>query len=267
MRDVEPWLAVAVVELADTLVPGFKPETYWRCLAQRFAELITQSSCWVIVLDDDAVAHVVAGSDDRISGLALLDQRTGHGPGMDCLRAGVRCANVDVAGAADRWPAFAPMATSLGFRMAHAFPLRRLATVLGSVAVISAESRPVTPEEAGVARTLAYVATLGILQHRTITGLRRTSLQLNRALDSRVVIEQAKGVLVARLGVEIGVAFEVLRDYARAHNRRLDEVADSVVRGRLPVTELRTPEHARNPRARARSARTALRVTDRSSNR
>jgi GAF domain-containing protein len=143
----------------------------------------------------------------------------------------VLIADLERAGTA--WPRFAPVARQAGFRSVNAFPLRLRDRILGALNLFDAEPRRLDQADVVAAQALADIATIGLLQYRTITDAHALARHLSAALESRIAIEQAKGVIAERLNVGMDEAFERLRRYARSRRRRLSEVAEEVVAGTL----------------------------------
>ena len=140
----------------------------------------------------------------------------------------------------NRWPVFAEAAMSAGFRSVAAVPLRLRTETIGALNMFHGAPHPVPSNERRLAQALADVATIGILQRRSSHRSALMAEQLQHALNSRVVIEQAKGVLAERNGVDMDAAFTALRRYARNHNRKLSELAMDVVRGEIDPTTVQT---------------------------
>ncbi|WP_410655970.1 ANTAR domain-containing protein [Amycolatopsis sp. lyj-112] len=151
---------------------------------------------------------------------------------------GEQVVNVLLDEAATRWPHLAPAALSLGFRSLHAFPFRRREHVLGAVTILTTETTPLADADIRIGTALADAATIGMLNHRAIAGLTATSEQLQGALSSRVIIEQAKGLVSARLEIGLDEAFLLMRRYARGHNQRISEVAGQLVSRDLTAAAL-----------------------------
>jgi hypothetical protein len=138
---------------------------------------------------------------------------------------------VDLRAAGNRWPRFTAAAAEVGFTAVHALPMRLRSDVIGTLNLF--DTRPGALEEGAVrlGQALADVATIGLLQQRAIHHRDILTAQLQTALDSRVLIEQAKGVLAERLQVDVGEAFALLRDGARRHSRQLSDLARAIVDG------------------------------------
>ena len=122
-------------------------------------------------------------------------------------------------------------AISHGYGWLCGLPLRHGNEVIGALNLFRERDEPLGDPDVQVGQALADVATVALLQRRETTQARRQADQLQAALDSRVLIEQAKGVLAQRLGVSLEEAFQALRRTARNTNRELHELSNDVVRG------------------------------------
>lgn len=228
MQD-QAWLAQTFVELADTLVDDFDVVELLSRLADRMVELVDAAEAGLMLADATGDLRVVASSSERMHVLEVLEIQNDEGPCLDCFRTGVALTNVTLADHLTRWPVFAPAARAEGYEVTHAFPLRLRDEVIGVANLFHGEQASLGEEETRLAQALADVATIGILQERALQRATEISKQLEGALVSRVVIEQAKGVLAEQLGVGTDEAFMRLRSFARKENLRLAEVARSVV--------------------------------------
>jgi len=176
--------------------------------------------------------------------LELFELQAREGPCLDCYRTGEAVVNHDLAEADGRWPLFAAEAFAAGFRSAHALPMRLRGTVIGALNLFHTEPGEMRPVDIKAAQALADVATIAVLQHRAALEAQTLNEQLHRALNSRIVIEQAKGMVAERGGIGMEQAFSALRNHARNHNLRLAEVAESVINGALvgPALDLPAPD-------------------------
>ncbi len=242
IQDREQWLADTVVGLADTLVGDFDVLEFLSSLAERIQELIDASEVGLVLADPDGYPRVMASSTERMRLLELFEVQSSEGPCLDCFRSGEAVVNVDLADPLPRWPIFTPMARAAGFRMVHALPMRLRDQVIGAVNVFHVTLVTLSDHDIHLAQALADVATIGLLQERAVRDATDLTGQLQGALNSRLVIEQAKGAVAERGGVEMDTAFAWLRGYARSNNRRLADVARAVVERTLPVETLRTSE-------------------------
>ncbi|KFU77019.1 transcriptional regulator [Amycolatopsis lurida NRRL 2430] len=219
------------VTLADTLSAEFDLGEYLQGLAEQCADLLDVSVAGVLLVDRDRGLAAVAASAYQAELLELFEAETGNGPCSDCFRSGaaVRCADLQVM--PQRWPVFSTAARKCGFSAVQALPMRLRDQVVGVLTLLSREPGSAARDDVDLAQAFADVATIGLLQHRTIESGDRTNQQLQTALNSRVLIEQAKGVLAEHGSLSMREAFERLRRYARSHNRRLTELAGSVADG------------------------------------
>lgn len=176
-------------------------------------------------------------ADSLVADFDVVELLTG--PCIDCYTTGEPVVNQNLRVVNGRWPEFVPRALAAGFVSVHALPMRLRDTVIGSLLLLRDEPGDLSPTDLDIAQALAAVATIGILNHRTVVEARQLAEQLDHALNSRVVIEQAKGMLAERAGAEVEDAFEALRDYARRHNLRLAHVAHDLIAGTLDHRELR----------------------------
>ncbi|WP_181775156.1 GAF and ANTAR domain-containing protein [Amycolatopsis pittospori] len=238
MQNREKWVADTLVELADTLVPALDPASYWLCVADRYAQLVASSSVRLAAVGDRAARPVVVHTDERLGTAPLVDILDEEGPGVESRAGGEQIVNVLLEEATTRWRQLAPAALSLGFRSIHAFPFARREDVLGAVTILTTDTAPLPVADLRIANALADVATIGMLNHRAISGLTATSQQLQGALSSRVIIEQAKGLVSARLEIGPDEAFLLLRRYARSHNQRIGELSERLVSRRMTAADL-----------------------------
>jgi ANTAR domain/GAF domain len=170
-----------------------------------------------------------AGSDRRTMLIQQFQLDTREGPAVRCHREGTAVVLPELGAAGPGWERFAEAARMAGFAGVHTIPMRGHQTTIGALSLFGVRAGRLDQATADLAQLLADVVTLAILQHHTIRDARERTQQLQRALTSRVVIEQAKGVLSQRYGVDTDAAFTLLRNHARAHNMRLSTLADAVV--------------------------------------
>ena len=228
------------VALADSLVADFDLADVLDMLVHRATELLAVSAAGVILVAPGGTLEVLASSSQRAQLLALFAAQTQGGPCVDCVRGGtpVSCADLEVD--AQRWPRFAAAAHECGFRAVHALPMRLREQIIGALTLLGTEPGALDDDRVRLAQALADVATIAILQHRAIEQAQRVTGQLQIALNTRVAIEQAKGVLAERGGVSVDEAFIRLRDFARAHNQRLTELAQAVTAGTVDLHTILT---------------------------
>ncbi|GAB3837620.1 GAF and ANTAR domain-containing protein [Dactylosporangium cerinum] len=222
-------LAGIFVEVADTLVDEFDLIEFLQMLADRAADLLDASTVGLLLADPKGQLQFMAASDETTSLLELFQIQGIDGPCLDAYRTAAPVINADLRRATQRWPRFAPVAASVGFRSVHAFPLRLRQEVIGAMGVFGTEVGDLDDADVQIMQALADVASIGLLQERTISRGEVLTEQLQGALNSRIIIEQAKGAIAQAQGVTVDVAFNVMRAYARRTNRRLSDIANLVV--------------------------------------
>jgi GAF domain-containing protein len=183
----------------------------------------------------------MASSSEAMRVLELFEIQSQEGPCLDCYRAGQPIVNQDLATVNGRWPRFASEALAAGFQSVHALPMRLRGVIIGALNLFRSDEGPMDEADVIAAQAFADVATIAILQHRAVLDAQVLNQQLNHALTSRTVIEQAKGVLAERGGLNMEQAFARLRNYARNHNLRLVDVARAVIDGTLTTKALTRP--------------------------
>jgi GAF domain-containing protein len=234
----ETLLAKTLVELADTLVADFDVVELLTLLADRCVDVLDVGAAGLMLAAPDGSLRVMASSSDAMRVLELFEIQAQEGPCLDCFRAGAPVANEDLSVDADRWPRFGAEALAAGFRSVHALPMRLRGTVIGALNLFHVDAGAMRPVDVDAAQAFADVATIAILQHRAATEAFALNEQLNRALNTRIVIEQAKGMIAERQGLDMEQAFATLRNHARNHNLRLADVASDVIEGALLAQDL-----------------------------
>jgi transcriptional regulator with GAF, ATPase, and Fis domain len=229
----ERQLAEVFVALADTLVDDFDVVDFLHELTVRCAQVLGVSAAGVLLSDQRGALRVVAASTEQTRLLELLQSQTDQGPCPECFHTGrpVAVADLSAPTAAGRWPRFAVEARKVGFSSVHAVPMRLRTDVIGALNLFCTQPGALDEDTLRLAQALADVATIGLLQARAIRQRDTLAEQLQTALNSRVVIEQAKGVIAERRHVDMDESFTLLRSTARTNNRRLSELARAVVDG------------------------------------
>ena len=234
-------LSRVFVELADTLVADFDVIEFLTMLTHRCVDLLNGAEAGVVLADGQGVLRSVASSHESARLLELFELQNEEGPCYDCYQTGNQIVNHVVTDPDHRWPIFGPEARRHGFTTIHALPMMLRGQVIGAVNIFASETQTLSPEAVEVAQALADVATVGLLQERSIREARLLNEQLQAALSSRIVIEQAKGMLAERRQINMDAAFHHLREHARRNNRRLSEVAQALLTGALAADALEHP--------------------------
>jgi GAF domain-containing protein len=225
------------VDLADTLVDEFDVIELLHVLTGRCVDLLGVDAAGVMLADPQGQLHLAAASSEVARLIELFELQNDEGPCLDAFRTGRQVSYVDVGNGPSPWPLFAAHAKSEGFSSVHAVPMRLRRQIIGALNLFGHAPAQLGAEDVRVAQAFADIATIAILQERLVREREVLATQLQTALDSRVVIEQAKGVLAERLGFDMDTAFSTMRDAARRANRRLSDVARDVVdsRGRTDL--------------------------------
>ena len=249
--DGELLLTDTFVELTDTIVAGFDVIDFLHVLTDRSVRLLDVSAAGLLLADPRGELRVVAASSEAARLLELFQLQNDEGPCLDCFRTGQPVQAADLATAARRWPRFAPAARQAGFTAVQALPMRLREQVIGALNLFSVNAGALASGDIRVGQALADVATISLLHERNMRHSDALNEQLQSALNSRVIIEQAKGKLAERLGVDMDQAFTLLRDRARTSNRRLSDLARAFVEG----SESLTVPAAGRPRSKERPPR------------
>ena len=246
-------LADVFVELADTLVDDFDVIEFLMMVAHRTSELIGDADVGILLADQRGHLQFMAGSNEDVKRLELFQLQVHEGPCLDAVRDSKPVVNADLNKAEDRWPRFAPQAVAAGYQSVHAFPLRLRDEVIGAIGVFGTDNARWEDADVHIAQTLAHVATIGLLQERAVRRGAVLTEQLQAALNSRIVIEQAKGAIAQFHSVTVDDAFVLLRSHARRSGAHLGVVAHAVLTDRATLAGLSGPPASDSDRTAAGS--------------
>lgn len=231
-------LVETFVELADTLIDDFDVIDFLHLLVDRCVELLDVDAAGLLLADQHGQLQLIASSNEHVRLLELFQLQNDQGPCLDAFATGNRVSDPDLVTADVRWPRFALAATEAGFAAVDALPMRLRNDVIGALNLFRVQPGALSDLALRTARAMVDVATIGLLQERSIRQQEILTEQLQTALNSRVVIEQAKGLVAERLGVDMEGAFAALRGYARGRNLKLSDVARAVIAGQTSTGEL-----------------------------
>jgi GAF domain-containing protein len=236
-------VVTALVSLAGGMVTGEADVVELLSqLTSDCARLLDVAEAGLLLADDQAVLSVMAASSEAVGHVEALQVQRAEGPCLDCYHGGRPVRVADLEQERDRWPQFVPTALAAGFSSVHAVPMRLRDTVLGSLGLFGAQTGQLNDADLGLAQGMADVASIALVQERAASDRQAVNDQLQQALTSRVVLEQAKGVLSHTADVDMPTAFAMLRRYARDHNLRLSVLAHDVVHRTTPAHAI--AEHA-----------------------
>ena len=237
----ETILARTLVELADTLVDEFDVVELLTLLTDRCVDVLDVAAAGLMLVSPSGDLRVMASSSEAMRVLELFELQAQEGPCLDCYRTGQPVVNQDLASVNGRWPRFAVEAIEAGFKSVHALPMRLRGSVIGALNLFHIDTGEMREADVLAAQALADVATIAVLQHNAVLEAQVLNNQLNTALNSRILIEQAKGVLAERASLNMEQSFALLRNHARNHNLRLADVAEDVINNKLPTSALGPP--------------------------
>jgi ANTAR domain-containing protein/GAF domain-containing protein len=239
MTSREQLIATTFVDLADTLVDDFDVIDFLHTLATRTVELLDASAAGTMLADQRGGLQVMASSTEEVRLLELYELQNNEGPCLDCYRTGLPVARESLPAMRASWPVFTERLQEHGFTSAQAVPMRLRSETIGALNIFRTEPGLLSASDLRLGQAMAHVATVGLLQERAIAEREVLATQLQAALTSRIQLEQAKGVLAERAGLQMDEAFKVMRDYARSHNRRLGEIAAEIIDGSIGADILR----------------------------
>lgn len=228
-------VSAAFVKIADTLVADYDVFDLLHTLVDESVGILDAAAAGLVLVDPDGDLQVMASTSEESQLVEVLQLEAGAGPCVDCYRTGAVVTIDDIAAQGSRWPLFQSSALSQGFRSLHAVPMRLRSRTIGALNLFGHEVGPLTADDAAIAQAFADVATITLLQERAARESALINEQLQRALNSRILIEQAKGVIAHTSNVDMNAAFALLRGYARAHNQTIYETADKIINRRITL--------------------------------
>lgn len=235
----ETRLVETFVTLTDSLIADYDVVDVLQTLVDRAVELFDAAAGAIHLKNDRGALEVVASTSERSSFIGLLQLDAGEGPCIAAVTSGELVTSRDADDLEQHWPRFAAASRERGYAGVHAIPLRLRDEVIGSLNLFRETEGALNGPDARAAQALADVATISVLQQRSLEQATVTAAQLQRALDTRLVIEQAKGYLARAFDTDTDTARELLRRYARTTQQRLSDVAAAVARNELPLEQLR----------------------------
>lgn len=246
--DREARVIGAFVSLAGSLVGGGDVVDLVTMLTEQCTELLDVQSAGLLLADRRGLLRVMAVSSDEAADLEALQVQQAEGPCQDCYRDGTAVSVPDLADAEHRWPQFVPAALAAGFTSVHALPMRLRTDVHGALGLFGASTGHLSDEDLALGQAMADIATVALVQDRARTDRDAVTAQLQTALDTRVVLEQAKGLLAFSGDLEMADAFSALRHYSRDRNLLLASVATSLVERTLAASDVLAHHRARAAR-------------------
>lgn len=237
----ETILISTIVELADNLVDEFDLIDVLTVLCHRCVNVLDVDAVGVLLATPRGELQYVASSSESMRVLELLQLQAAEGPCVDTYKSGAPVIDEQLRDSYDRWPVFAPRAVEYGFNSAHSFPMRLRGQTIGALNLFRSSGGPLNETDVTLAQGLADVATIAIIQHRSSLDAKVLNDQLSFALNSRIIIEQAKGMVSQATSCDMDEAFVRMRTHARNHNLKLTEVSRMIVESELSGVNLDEP--------------------------
>ncbi len=237
----ESILVATLVELADNLVDNYDVIDILTIMSDRCVEAIGVDAAGVMLAQPGGQLQFVASSSESMRVLELFQIQANEGPCVDCYVGGVAVIDASLTEPDERWPRFTPRALAQGYNSVHCLPMRLRGRTIGALNLFRSHEGALDESDIVVAQGLADVATIAILQHQTSLNSRILNDQLSNALNSRIAIEQAKGMISQATTCDMDQAFVWMRTPARNHNERLTDVAARIVAGALAIDDLTPP--------------------------
>lgn len=228
----------AFVELSTELVNDYDMLEMLANLTTHCVSLLDVGSAGLLLANDRGVLHLAAASSERTQQLELFQLQRDEGPCLDCYRDGVAVSVPDLEAERERWPQFSTVALDAGFKSVHAVPMRLRGDTLGGLGLFGDRVGTLDDNDLDLAQALAHVACVAIVNEKSAADRTSVNTQLQHALTSRIVLEQAKGVIAHSGNLEIDDAFNILRRYARENGLKLSAVAADLVNRKLRAEKL-----------------------------
>jgi GAF domain-containing protein len=241
----EARIGAAFVAVADTLTKDFDVVDLLHTLVESCTSILDVDAGGLMLADPQGELQLVASTSEGADLVEIMQLDAARGPCIECFTTGIAISVANIEASGRRWPEFQAEALRMGYLSVHATPMRLRGQVIGTMNLFGTRTVELSARDAAVAQALADVATIGILQDRVLRESHLLAEQLHRALDSRVLIEQAKGVIAQSTSASMDEAFAVLRNYSRNHNVTLRSVAESITTRTLEVSALTAVAEAR----------------------
>ncbi|MFE4856324.1 ANTAR domain-containing protein [Streptomyces sp. NPDC056670] len=236
------------VQVADSLIADFDLTEFLEELCAHCVRLLDVSAAGLLLANESGLLHTVAASDENTHLLELFASQHDQGPCVDCYHSRTAHPNIDLLDSETSriWPAFAEQARKSGFQRSHVFPLRLRDRTIGAMNLFHTSPQSLSAQDASLAQALADIATIALLQQRDLGQEQMEKMQLQHALTSRIVIEQAKGILAERWTVNPDTAYSALRTYARANHLRISDCARQIIDQTLDTGQIPRPQSTQN---------------------
>jgi GAF domain-containing protein len=244
----EELLVGTLVELADSLVEDFDVIDVLTVLSDRCVEVLDVDSAGVMLVAPSGALQLVASSSETMRDLELFELQANEGPCVDCFVSGIPVTDLELSEVGEHWPRFAQRAMNEGFHSVLALPMHVRERTVGALNMFRTGNGPLPADDVHAAQALADVATIAIVQHQSLLDASTLNSQLNEALNSRIIVEQAKGKVSEAANLDMDCSFQRLRNHARRHNMRLTDLSRHIAEGTKSVSSLDPLPPSRRPK-------------------
>lgn len=234
-------LSTAFGKLAGMLAADFDMVELLQTLVEECKELSGTQAGAVLLVDPHGDLRLVASTSAEVDLVEITQLTAGSGPCLECFHSGTAIGFEDTDGTDDKWPEFQSAMKKQGFRSLHSTPVRLRDNVLGAMALLGTKAGSLTESDAAVAQALADVAAIGVVQQRNPRELQTVATRLQQALDDRIVIEQAIGMLSQLHSITVDQAFRALQTYARENSSTIRTTAEKVTDRTIDLAGYETP--------------------------
>lgn len=228
-RSREELVSDIFVELADTLASDYEIGEFVQLLAHRCTEILQADTAGVLLETPDGHLKLAGAVSEEMYAIEQVEIELGQGLCIDAYRSREPVIAPDLVEFGDRWPQVVPRLRQLGMQAGYGFPLWLRGDCIGALNLYRRAPGEFRDDDIRLGQAFAHMAAIGILQERRVAHAQQRADQLQHALDMRVMIEQAKGVLAQRHGIPPKAAFEALRAHARRNRLRVHDLSKRIV--------------------------------------
>jgi GAF domain-containing protein len=234
----EARINTAFVTVADTLTTDFDVVDLLHALVEQCTEILDTDAGGLMLMNADGQLQLMTSTGEGADFVEVMQLNADSGPCIDCFTTGAAISVPNIQSSGGKWPAFQKAAMQYGFHSAHATPMRLRGQIIGTMNLFRTKRGALSGRDAAVAQALTDVATIGILHEHIAREGAILAEQLHHALDSRIFIEQAKGMVSHSRSIPMDDAFTVLRTHARNNNLTIRSVAEGVCARTMSVQSI-----------------------------
>jgi len=231
----EAQLLKTFAKLADTLVVGYDVVDLLQLLVDTCHDLLDASAAGILLMDRAGELDLVVSTSESSRIVEMMQLGAEAGPCIESFRTGRVISLTDIRHSPPEWSRFRDSTLEQGFASVYAIPLRLRETTIGTLNLLRTATGELQVQDRVAAQAFADVATIGILHERSLRESLIVREQLQGALNSRIIIEQAKGVVAYTRGISTDDAFTLIRNYAKSHQASIADVSRQLVEMTLSI--------------------------------